>query len=655
MARRTHIDLVAPYGAAGTVSLPGSKSISNRVLLLAALADGETAIDNLLESEDTGYMLAALGKLGVVIKHEPGSSHYRVTGCDGRFPVADAELFLGNAGTAIRPLTAVLALAAGRYRLSGSARMHERPIGDLVDALRDLGADIRYQGMAGYPPLQISPGNIDLSAPVRIRGDVSSQFLTGLLIALPVTGQGAVIEVVGELVSRPYVEITLNLMRRFGVQVQRQGWTQFRLAAGSRYRSPGAIAVEGDASGASYFLAAGAIGGGPVRVAGVGKDSIQGDVRFADALATLGARIRAGGRWIEAGSPQQGRLQAFDLDLNHIPDAAMTMAVVALFCDGPCKLRNIANWRVKETDRLAAMATELRKLGADVVEGDDYLDITPPPALTADATIDTYDDHRIAMSFALAALAGTAVRINDPDCVAKTFPDFFDHFAQIIGAPVIAIDGPSGSGKGTVAERVARRLGFHYLDSGALYRLVALYAQRHGIDVESDNRLAGLVGGLAIEFRDRDIYLDGERVTDLIRTEAVAETASQVAKIPEVRQSLLGLQRAFRRAPGLVAEGRDMATVVFADAALKVYLDATVEARANRRYKQLIDKGLDANLATLLRDLKQRDARDTSRSVAPLQKSVDAQVLDTTNLTIDECVDKVVRWFSKACPGVPPF
>ena len=644
--RRDYLDLVAPFGASGVVRLPGSKSISNRILLLAALADGETEIHHLLESDDTRHMLDALRTLGVSIEEKDPIC--RVMGNGGQFSVRDADLFLGNAGTAIRPLTAALSFLSGHYRLSGVARMHERPIGDLVDALRAVGANIEYAGNEGYPPLDISPGPIKMAGPVRVRGDVSSQFLTALLMALPLTKQDAVLVVEGELVSKPYVEITLNLMARFGVEVEREGWQEFRLSKGSRYTSPGRIVVEGDASAASYFLAAGAIGGGPVRVEGVGRNSIQGDIKFADALVGIGARVESGDDWMQVQGPLRPQLQAFDLDLNHIPDAAMTLAVVALFCDGTSRLRNIANWRVKETDRLAAMATELRKLGAQVSEGDDYLEITPPARLTEGASIDTYDDHRVAMCFSLATLSGLQVRINDPDCVAKTFPEFFDCFQRLIDAPVIAIDGPSGSGKGTIARRVADVLGFHYLDSGALYRLVALHAIRRQVSQDDSSGLAALARDLPAEFRDGEIYLDDDPVTDAIRAETVSQAASRVAKNISVRQALMKWQHDFRRAPGLVAEGRDMTTVVFPDAALKVYLDASAEERADRRYKQLKDKGLDANLATLLRDIQQRDARDSNRSVAPLQKSVDAKVLDTTKLTIDESVDRVIRWFGNS-------
>jgi 3-phosphoshikimate 1-carboxyvinyltransferase len=411
---------------AGTVRLPGSKSISNRVLLLAALARGATVLRGLLDADDTRVMIEALARLGVGIRRDADALH--VAGVDGSIPVREVDLFLGNAGTVFRPLTAALALSSGTFRLTGVARMHERPIGDLVDALRRLGARIDYLGNVGYPPLLIRSAEPRIDAPVRVRGDVSSQFLSALLMALPLSGKATTIEVEGELISRPYVEITLNLMRRFGLEVNREDWRLFHVP-GERYRSPGEIFVEGDASSASYFLAAGAIGGGPVRVEGVGEASIQGDVRFTEVLERMGAEVAMGDNWIEVRG--RGRLKPIDLDLNHIPDAAMTAAVAALFAHGPSAIRNVASWRVKETDRLAAMATELRKLGARVTEEPDALRIAPPERLTSGVAIDTYDDHRMAMSFALAALGGVPVHINDPGCVAKTFPGYFSALASI--------------------------------------------------------------------------------------------------------------------------------------------------------------------------------------------------------------------------------
>ncbi len=430
-----YLDLPPLRVAAGTVRLPGSKSISNRYLLLAALARGETEVRDLLRADDVDRMLEALATLGVRCERLGDSGHYRVTGADGAFPVKDADLFLGNAGTAFRPLTAALALSSGHYRLRGVPRMHERPIGDLVDALRTIGADIAYLGQEGYPPLQIRPARMAAGAGTQdmqlsVRGDVSSQFLTALLMALPLRGAAARVEVAGELISKPYVDMTLNLMARFGVDVQRENWHAFVIPAGASYRTPGVARVEGDASSASYFLAAGAIGGGPVRVEGVGRDSIQGDVRFTEMLERMGAQVCLGENWIESRAPAQGALRPLEADLNHIPDAAMTLAVMALFAKGTSTLRNIASWRVKETDRIAAMATELRKLGASVEQGADYLRVTPPVQLRP-ATIDTYDDHRIAMCFSLAALGGVAVRINDPECVAKTFPEYFAVFDTI--------------------------------------------------------------------------------------------------------------------------------------------------------------------------------------------------------------------------------
>lgn len=421
-------------GVCGIVRLPGSKSISNRILLLAALAQGTTRIEDLLISEDTQMMLNALRSLGVTIQ-----TPMVVQGSAGVFPVRQADLFIGNAGTAIRPLTAVLAAMNGDYRLHGVARMHERPIADLVEALQLAGAQIEYTGAAGYPPLHIRPGKMQARR-LQVRGDVSSQFLTALLIAAPLIARehDVAIHVIGELISKPYIDITLNLMQRFGVNVDSDGAQVFTIAAGQQYRSPGTIYVEGDASSASYFLAAGAIAGGPVRVEGVGSASIQGDVRFVDALQKMGATISIGDNWIEARS--NGVLDAIDIDCNAIPDAAMTLAVAALYARGVSTLRNIGSWRVKETDRIVAMATELRKLGAGVEEGADYLRITPTKQTSAQrgaVAIDTYDDHRMAMCFSLASLSsalhsGSVIRINEPACVAKTFPEYFDAFESIV-------------------------------------------------------------------------------------------------------------------------------------------------------------------------------------------------------------------------------
>jgi 3-phosphoshikimate 1-carboxyvinyltransferase len=428
------LDLGPFSRASGTVRLPGSKSISNRVLLLAALAEGDTTITNLLDSDDTRVMLDALEMLGVRLKREGDTCV--VTGTRGAFTARTADLFLGNAGTAVRPLTAALAVNGGDYRIHGVPRMHERPIGDLVDGLRQIGARIDYEQNEGYPPLRIRPAQITADAPIRVRGDVSSQFLTSLLMTLPLlrTASGVTtVQVDGELISKPYIEITIKLMERFGIKVERHGWHQFVVPAGQRYQSPGTIMVEGDASSASYFLAAGALGGGPLKVEGVGRASIQGDVGFADALIKMGANLQMGDDWIEVRGVgnDHGKLDPIDMDFNLIPDAAMTIAVAALFADGTTTLRNIASWRVKETDRIAAMATELRKVGAKVQEGEDFLVVTPPEKLIPNAAIDTYDDHRMAMCFSLVSLGGVPIRINDPKCVGKTFPDYFERFTAL--------------------------------------------------------------------------------------------------------------------------------------------------------------------------------------------------------------------------------
>ncbi len=670
------LDLPPLRGAAGTLRLPGSKSISNRVLLLAGLAAGSTRVADVLDCDDTRVMLTALRTLGCTLQGE-SDGMLRIDGIGGVLPVHDAALFLGNAGTAMRPLAAALAvltaLQGGRFDLSGTARMHERPIGDLVDALRQLGCSIDYLGAPGVPPLRlrgVAGGMLHTEREIRVRGDVSSQFLSALLLALPLASASmdVVIVVEGELISRPYVEITLNLLLRFGIAVQRSGYQRFTIPARSVYRSPGSIGIEADASSASYFIAAGAIAAfdAPLRIEGVGLDSIQGDIRFVDAARAMGARVDDGPGRLEV---RRGAwpLKAVTLDCNAIPDAAMTLAVMALYADGTTRLTNIASWRVKETDRIAALAAELRKLGARVGEGTDFIEVTPPsrPADWHAAAIQTYDDHRIAMCLSLAAFnalacregkaAGVPLRILDPKCVAKTYPDYFETLFSVAQAdadaiPVITIDGPTASGKGTLASAVAARLGWHQLDSGLLYRATALVARRHGIAADDAPALAATAAALKLRFAGEQVLLEGNDIAAELRLESVGAMASRISALPGVRAALLALQLAWRRLPGLVADGRDMGTMIFPAARLKVFLTASPAERAERRYKQLISKGISANIADLLADLEARDARDRTRGVAPLKPAEDAVLLDNSSLTIEESVDQVLQWWSQRCP-----
>jgi len=655
------LDLPPLQGASGTVTLPGSKSISNRVLLLSALCEGTTVVHDLLDSDDTRVMLAALRQLGCGVDVQ--GTTVTISGLGGRaWPTEAIEFFMGNAGTAMRPLTAALAVHGGDFTLKGVPRMHERPIGDLVDALRELGCAIDYLGNDGFPPLRVRQSALQLDKPIPVRGDVSSQFLTALLMALPLAAQdrAITIEVVGELISKPYIEITLNLLARYGIAVERHGWERFVIPAGSRYQSPGSIHVEADASSASYFIALGAIAEGTgIRIQGVGADSIQGDIRFMDAAAQMGATITSGPNWLEI-NRGAWPLKGITLDCNHIPDAAMTLAVMALYADGPTTLTNIASWRVKETDRIVAMATECRKLGATVEEGPDWITVHPlPKDKWQAASIHTYDDHRVAMCFSLAAFnaAQIPVRIEDPKCVAKTFPDYFEALFSVAHArtqdiPVICIDGPTASGKGTLASRVATQLGYHYLDSGALYRITAYAALQAGLTLEAADatRIANLARTLPVRFEGDTVWLGSENVSDAIRTEQAGMNASKVSVLPAVRTALVALQHSFQRLPGLLADGRDMGTVIFPDAPLKVFLTASAAQRAERRHKQLISKGISTTLDTLRADLEARDARDSSRSVAPLKPAQDAVSLDNSSLSIEASVDQVLNWWQAKQP-----
>jgi 3-phosphoshikimate 1-carboxyvinyltransferase len=643
------IVIKAPFGAGGEISVPGSKSISNRALLLAALSSGQTQLEGLLHSDDTVVMIEALRALGVDI--DVVGDITRVSGCAGRFPNEQVDIFLGNAGTAVRTLVPVLALGNGEYSIRGVPRMHVRPIEGLVNALRNIGAVIRYQGQKKFLPLQIKKSeNLDFSRPIVVDGNVSSQFLTGLLLALPLVGQKVVIEVSGVLVSKPYIQLTLDMMSSFGVKVTNHNWERFNIEAGQTYSGPKRYKVEGDASSASYFFAAGMLGGGPVFINNIIRDSIQGDIQLLDILGDIGAQISWADRGVSIARPQNNTIRAFDLDLNHIPDAAMTLAIIALFADGPCRLRNIGNWRVKETDRLFAMATEMRKLGVNVIEGPDSLEIEPPIFFNEGVAIDTYDDHRMAMCFALISFAGSDITINDPKCAHKTFPDFFEKLESTLQAPVITIDGPSGSGKGTVARQVANRLGFSYLDSGALYRTVGLFYLNEGesIDLSDPSSVEKFMSEIKIEFFDDIIFLNGEDVTKRIREEPVAMAASKVAKSEVIRGFMYELQRSVRHAPGLVADGRDMGTTVFPNAQLKIYLTASTEERARRRYLQLVESGEHVKMEGLAAEMGRRDSEDASRSASPMRQAESAIEIDSTGKSVVEVVQDVLDAFCRS-------
>ena len=667
------LDLPALDSAHGTVSLPGSKSISNRVLLLAALSQGTTTIHDLLDSDDTQVMLAGLKQLGCKITPDavtPGQA-IEVTGIGGQLPHGTAAtLFLGNAGTAMRPLTAALSVLGGNFEMTGVPRMYERPIGDLVDALCQLGCKIDYLKDEGFPPLKIGQPDFSQlgSESIKVRGDVSSQFLTSLLMALPLLAKGRdiTIEVVGELISKPYIHITLELLARFGIAVKNDNWQRFVIPAGSRYQSPGDIHVEADASSASYFIALGAIAAEAeeqksIKILGVGADSIQGDIRFIEAAQAMGAQVESGPNWLQV-SRGIWPLKAIDLDCNHIPDAAMTLGVMALYADGTTTLRNIASWRVKETDRIAAMAIELRKLGATVEEGQDFIRVTPPAGKSAwkAASIHTYDDHRVAMCFSLAAFnpAKLPVRIEDPKCVAKTFPDYFEALFSVSETereriPVICIDGPTASGKGTIAAEVAKALGYQPLDSGALYRITGLAASRAGLalDESCEEAIAEMALEMPVRFdAQQRVWLGNEDISLAIRSEEAGMNASRVSALPAVRRALVDLQLSFQALPGLVADGRDMGTVIFPHAPLKVYLWASAQCRAERRYKQLISKGISANMCTLLADLEARDARDMNRATAPLKPAEDSLQLDSSEMTVEQVVAQVLTWWQERQP-----
>jgi 3-phosphoshikimate 1-carboxyvinyltransferase len=416
----------------GTAWVPGSKSITNRALLIAALAEGESILTGALFSDDTRYMAAALNMLGIRVTGDEAAQSFVVEGCGGEIPATEAELFVGNSGTSMRFLAAAVALGHGTYKLDGVPRMRERPIQPLLDALQGLGVDATSDEDTGCPPITIVADGLR-GGTTSLAGDKSSQYFTGLLMAAPYAREGMTIEVEGELVSAPYIEITADVMAAFGVEaeIDDEEWASFRVEPGQRYTGQH-YAIEPDASNASYFFAAAAITGGEVRVDGLGADSLQGDLDFVDVLEAMGCEVEMEDTETVVRGPRDGRLRGGEFDMGEISDTAQTLAAIAPFADGPVTIRGVAHNRIKETDRISAVATELRKLGQDVEEFEDGMTITPRPVTPAE--IETYDDHRMAMSFGVTSLRAAGVRILDPECTAKTFPDYFQRLIQLTGA-----------------------------------------------------------------------------------------------------------------------------------------------------------------------------------------------------------------------------
>jgi len=424
------ITLKASKQVRGFIKLPGSKSITNRVLLMAALGSGVTKLIDPLRSEDTDQMINALIKLGVSVKEvNDDKKTLEIKGAEHNFPNKDTNLFLGNSGTTFRPLAAVLAMMRGSYNLSGIERMHERPIKDLVDALEQMGSSIQYEKNHGYPPITIKNKSIEISKPIKIKGDISSQYLTALLIAGPISNNEFNIEVVGDLISKPYIDITLKLLTKFNIFYNNDNWRLFSLKKDSVYRNPTKIFVEGDASSASYFFAAASLAGS-IEIKGINKDSIQGDLKFLDIISKMGAKIEYKSDSIQVS--RASSLKGLEIDCIEIPDAAMTLAIMAVFADKPTKLKNIGSWRVKETDRILAMDNELTKMGVEVSTTHDSMTVFPRKQLNDNISIKTYNDHRIAMCFSLFCLKNLNITIQDPNCVNKTYPDYFKDLKSVI-------------------------------------------------------------------------------------------------------------------------------------------------------------------------------------------------------------------------------
>lgn len=626
----------------GTIRPPGSKSITNRAFLVAALASGTSQLNGWLDADDTQAMRDALTGLGVTMT--PNGATMVVEGRSGRLAAPQESVDVRSSGTTARFITAAAALADGPVRVDGSAQLRRRPIEPLVASLQSAGVEVDYLVATGALPICVHPASLG-GGRVLVDASVSSQFASGLMLVSPYAHADTEIDFVdGVAVSRSYLETTAEVMRAFGARVV--VGDSVSVSAGSPYKAR-SYDIEADASAAIYPLVAGAITGGEVTVEGIPAASTQSDLGVLEVLEAMGCRVVRSKTHIMLCAPIDGELHGVDADLSQAPDGALALAVACAFATGPSTLRGLSTLRYKETDRLTALATELSKIGAEVVVGDDSLRVVP--GAHRGARIETYDDHRMAMAFSLAGLVIPGVVIDNPGCVAKTWPGYWTSLEElgagsVVAGPtatIVAIDGPGGVGKTTVSRTLADRLGLGHLDTGAFYRGATAAVLRSGVSISDPVAVVDTVHKAQLSYTNGQLLLDGIDISEEIRSTAVTSAVSAVAAIPEVRDRMVQLQRRWvaHQPRGAVVEGRDIGTVVFPDADLKIFLTARPEIRARRRAGEVED----ADVGSIQQDLERRDRADSSREVSPLRAADDAVIIDTSDLPIETVVDNALE------------
>jgi 3-phosphoshikimate 1-carboxyvinyltransferase len=631
--------LVEPPNA--RIDLPGSKSITNRALVVAGLADGESELAGVLFSEDTHVMMDSLQKMGVGIRQNLNGLSVSISGTGGSLQRPEETLWVHQSGTTARFCLPLAALCGQEVTIDGDKQIKNRPHEELCKALQSLGAQIEYLEAPNSFPLVVNGKDLQ-GGQISLNGGISSQFISALLLAAPCFPDQLELNIDGDLVSRPYIDMTISVMQAFGAQVQRVNDRRY-VVSPTGYRNS-RYEIEPDASAASYFFAAAAISGGSITIEGLGSRSIQGDTRFVDIVEKMGAKVvRSDNALSVTGT---GSLIGIDASMKEISDTVPTLAAIAPLASGPTVISDVAFIARKESDRVTALITELRKIGVQAEKTETGMVIYPGEVQKG--TVHTYDDHRIAMAFSILGLVVPGITLDSPQCVAKTFPSFFDVLDQVRVAgdaklSILAIDGPAGSGKSTLAKQVAKQLSLEYLDTGAMYRSVAAVALAQSASLDDEAEIAEIAERINIRFDDGRVYVDDDDLTEAIRSPEVNAAVSQVAANPGVRSIMRRQQRSWARVRGGgVLEGRDIGSVVFPEARLKVYVTATPEERARRRS---LESG--RSVEDIMEEILQRDTKDSTRGDSPLVADQEAVVIDTTGKTIQETSDYIEELFSR--------